>query len=72
MPDYLARAVDAAARRRPAVALASWRARHAATALLHAVRDFETHNRLWLGVTVNPELVPNMDEFSATRTVKSR
>jgi putative ABC transport system permease protein len=33
--------------------------------LLHANRGFETHNRLWLGVMVNPDLVPNMDEFLA-------
>jgi len=33
--------------------------------LLHADRGFETHNRLWLGVMVNPDLVPNMDEFLA-------
>ena len=33
--------------------------------LLHADRGFETHNRLWLGVLVNPDLVPNMDAFLA-------
>jgi hypothetical protein len=33
--------------------------------LLHADRGFETHNRLWLGVMVNPALVPNMDAFLA-------
>jgi putative ABC transport system permease protein len=33
--------------------------------LLHANRGFETHNRLWLGVMVNPDLVPNMDGFLA-------
>jgi putative ABC transport system permease protein len=33
--------------------------------LLHADRGFETHNRLWLGVMVNPDLVPNMDAFLA-------
>ncbi|HWX28355.1 MAG TPA: FtsX-like permease family protein [Steroidobacteraceae bacterium] len=33
--------------------------------LLHADRGFETHNRLWLGVLVNPALVPNMDAFLA-------
>lgn len=31
--------------------------------LLNADRGFETHNRLWLGVLVNPDLVPNMDAF---------
>jgi len=34
--------------------------------LLHADRGFDTHNRLWLGVLVNPEQVPNMDEFVAS------
>jgi putative ABC transport system permease protein len=34
--------------------------------LLHADRGFDTHNRLWLGVMVNPELVPNMDAFVAS------
>jgi hypothetical protein len=33
--------------------------------LLNADRGFETHNRLWLGVMVNPDLVPNMDAFLA-------
>lgn len=33
--------------------------------LLHADRGFETHNRLWLGVMVNPDRVPNMDAFLA-------
>ena len=33
--------------------------------LLHADRGFETHNRLWPGVMVNPALVPNMDAFLA-------
>lgn len=33
--------------------------------LLHADRGFDTHNRLWMGVLVNPELVPNMDAFIA-------
>lgn len=33
--------------------------------LLHADRGFDTRNRLWLGVMVNPELVPNMDAFLA-------
>jgi putative ABC transport system permease protein len=33
--------------------------------LLHADRGFETHNRLWLGVLVNPDLIPNMDAFLA-------
>lgn len=33
--------------------------------LLHANRGYDTHNRLWLGVMVNPDLVPNMDEFLA-------
>lgn len=33
--------------------------------LLHADRGFDTHNRLWLGVMVNPDLVPNMDSFLA-------
>ncbi len=33
--------------------------------LLHADRGFDTHNRLWLGVMVNPALVPNMDAFLA-------
>jgi hypothetical protein len=36
--------------------------------LLHADRGFETHNRLWLGVMVNPDLVPNMDAFLAALT----
>jgi putative ABC transport system permease protein len=34
--------------------------------LLHADRGFDTHNRLWLGVMVNPEQVPNMDAFVAS------
>jgi putative ABC transport system permease protein len=34
--------------------------------LLHADRGFDTHNRLWLGVMVNPEQVPNMDAFAAS------
>lgn len=33
--------------------------------LLHADRGFDTHNRLWLGVMVNPDWVPNMDAFLA-------
>jgi putative ABC transport system permease protein len=33
--------------------------------LLHADRGFDTHNRLWLGVLVNPELVPSMGPFLA-------
>jgi hypothetical protein len=33
--------------------------------LVHANRGFDTHNRLWLGVMVNPDLVPNMDDFLA-------
>lgn len=33
--------------------------------LLHADRGFDTRNRLWLGVMVNPEFVPNMDAFLA-------
>jgi len=33
--------------------------------LLHADRGFDTHNRLWLGVMVNPDFVPNMDTFLA-------
>lgn len=33
--------------------------------ILHADRGFDTHNRLWLGVLVNPELVPRMDPFLA-------
>jgi putative ABC transport system permease protein len=33
--------------------------------LLHADRGFDTHNRLWLGVLVNPELVPSVDPFLA-------
>lgn len=33
--------------------------------LLHADRGFDTHNRLWLGVMVNPDFVPNMDAFLA-------
>jgi putative ABC transport system permease protein len=33
--------------------------------LLNADRGFETRNRLWLGVMVNPDLVPNMDAFLA-------
>lgn len=33
--------------------------------LLHADRGFDTHNRLWLGVLVNPDFVPNMDAFLA-------
>lgn len=31
--------------------------------LLHADRGFDTRNRLYLGVLVNPEMVPNMDAF---------
>jgi putative ABC transport system permease protein len=34
--------------------------------LLHADPGFDTHNRLWLGVMVNPEQVPNMDAFVAS------
>jgi putative ABC transport system permease protein len=34
--------------------------------LLHADRGFDTHNRLWLGVMVNPEQVPNMDALVAS------
>lgn len=34
--------------------------------LLHADRGFDTHNRLWLGVMVNPQQVPNMDAFVAS------
>ncbi|HSW03065.1 FtsX-like permease family protein [Aquabacterium sp.] len=33
--------------------------------LLHADRGFDTRNRLWLGVLVNPDFVPNMDAFVA-------
>jgi ABC-type lipoprotein release transport system permease subunit len=33
--------------------------------LLHADRGFDTRNRLWLGVMVNPDFVPNMDAFLA-------
>lgn len=33
--------------------------------LLHADRGFDTRNRLWLGVMVNPDFVPNMDTFLA-------
>lgn len=33
--------------------------------LLFADRGFETRNRLWLGVFVNPDFVPNMDVFLA-------
>lgn len=33
--------------------------------LLNADRGFHTHNRLWLGVLVNPELVPSLDAFTA-------
>ena len=33
--------------------------------LLHADRGFDTRNRLWLGVLINPELVPNLDAFTA-------
>lgn len=33
--------------------------------LLHADRGFDTRNRLWLGVMVNPSIVPNMDAFLA-------
>jgi hypothetical protein len=33
--------------------------------LLHADRGFDTRNRLWLGLQVNPELVPNLDAFTA-------
>jgi putative ABC transport system permease protein len=33
--------------------------------LLHADRGFDTHNRLWLGVLINPEQVPNLDAFTA-------
>ena len=31
--------------------------------LLHADRGFDTRNRLWLGMMVNPEFIPNMDAF---------
>lgn len=33
--------------------------------LLSSSRGFETHNRLWLGVMVDPENVPSMDAFTA-------
>ena len=33
--------------------------------LLHADRGFDTRNRLYLGVLVEPEMVPNMDAFLA-------
>ena len=33
--------------------------------LLTADRGFDTRNRLWLGVLINPELVPNLDAFTA-------
>lgn len=33
--------------------------------LLFADRGFETRNRLWLGVFVNPDFIPNMDVFLA-------
>jgi len=33
--------------------------------LLHADRGFDIRNRLWLGVQINPELVPNLDAFTA-------
>jgi len=33
--------------------------------LLHAERGFDTRNRLWLGMMVDPERVPNMDAFVA-------
>jgi putative ABC transport system permease protein len=33
--------------------------------LLRADRGFDTRNRLWLGMMVNPEGVPNMDAFLA-------
>jgi hypothetical protein len=33
--------------------------------LLHTDRGFDTHNRLWLGVLVNPEFVPDMKPFIA-------
>lgn len=33
--------------------------------LLTADRGFATHDRLWLGVMINPELVPNLDAFTA-------
>jgi putative ABC transport system permease protein len=33
--------------------------------LLHADRGFDTNNRLWLGVLMNPDRVPNMDPFLA-------
>jgi putative ABC transport system permease protein len=33
--------------------------------LLHADRGYDTRNRLYLGVAVNPDMVPNMDAFTA-------
>ncbi len=33
--------------------------------LLHVDRGFDTHNRLWLGVLVNPDFMPNMDALVA-------
>lgn len=33
--------------------------------LLHADRGFDTRNRVWLGVLINPEQVPNLDAFTA-------
>lgn len=33
--------------------------------LLFADRGFETRNRLWMGVFVNPDFIPNMDVFLA-------
>jgi putative ABC transport system permease protein len=35
------------------------------TYLLGLSRGFETHNRLWLGVMVDPDNVPSMDAFTA-------
>ena len=32
--------------------------------LLHADRGFDLRNRLWFGVQINPELVPNLDAFT--------
>ncbi|HSI58163.1 MAG TPA: FtsX-like permease family protein [Ideonella sp.] len=33
--------------------------------LMHADRGFDTRNRLWLGMMVNPDFIPNMDAFVA-------
>jgi hypothetical protein len=33
--------------------------------LLNADRGFDTRNRVWFGVLINPELVPNLDAFTA-------